>query len=99
MAIEVHRTGTLSGDSLGSKIADAIIKAEYGTARLVFKTPRGEGDSLYSLMIGPDSYADVIRSMLHADPDQALKAIGAALQDGVPKRAGNGEFWAPSRAA
>lgn len=100
MTIEVRRTGTLSDTSTGDKIADAHVAAEYGKAWLKFHTERGTGYSVYSLLLHPESYADIIRAMLHANPQEAVKAIGVALQDGVPERKlQDGEYWRPEQAA
>jgi hypothetical protein len=100
MAIEVRRTGVMSYSETGSKIALGHVFARYGRAWLSFRTLRGNGDSRYSVLIHSDSYADVIRAMLHADPQEAVKAIGAALQDGIPERKlEDGQEWSPARAA
>lgn len=38
------------------------------------------------LVIEPDSFAQLARCMMQANPDAAIKAFGAALQAGVPKQ-------------
>ncbi len=98
MTIEVSRAGTFSREHPGEKIAEAYPCAEWGSAWLRFVTERGTGNSRYSLRINPNSYADVIRAMLHANPAEAVKAIGIALQDGIPER-NLDKYWIPPQAA
>jgi hypothetical protein len=93
MTVKVWRKGVQSLQ--GRRITEAIIKVEYGKACLAFRVGRGAGGTHYSLEIETDSYADLIRAMLRAAPEQATKAIGSALQDGIPKRVGETELWVP----
>ncbi len=93
MTVRVWQYGVQS--LRGRRIADAMIKVEYGKASLAFRAGKGAFESHYSLEVETDSYADLIRAMLRAAPEQALKAIGAALQDGIPKRVEETELWIP----
>jgi hypothetical protein len=94
MTIELRRGGTSSDASTWDKITDGLLYVAYGSALVGFSIATGMPDGDYLLVIQPESYGDMIRAMLHADPERALKAIGAALQDGIPERTiKEGDVW------
>jgi hypothetical protein len=92
MAIEVLRDGQLSETSY-RQIAKASVVALWGTVRLAFVTPRGTGNSYYRLVVNPEDFVTLAQAMLHADPEEAIKAFGAALQEGIPERCINDKKW------
>jgi hypothetical protein len=94
MAIELRRGGTSSDASTWDKITDGLLYVAYGRALVGFSIASGMPDGDYLLIVHPESYADVIRAMLHADPEQAVKAIGAAFQDGIAEQTiKEGDVW------
>jgi hypothetical protein len=47
--------------------------------------PRGFGDRQTTIRIFPDSFAAMAQTMMHANPEAAIKAFGAALAAGTPQ--------------
>jgi hypothetical protein len=53
-----------------------------GWIRIAFATnPGGRRQQCYQLAILPNDFEAVAREMLKADPEKAIKAFGAAMQD------------------
>jgi hypothetical protein len=94
MTIELRRGGTSSDASTWDKVTDGLLYVAYGRALVGLSIEDGMPDGDYLLIVHPGSYADVIRAMLHADPERAVKAIGAALQGGIPEQTiKEGDVW------
>src|SRR5258708_40199654 len=83
MAVQVWRRGFHSNGG-GDYIADASLNVEYGSVDLRFYEDRGFGESGYTLHIGLEHFRDLIEAMLQANADEAIKAIGNVLKDGIP---------------
>src|SRR5260370_16893389 len=82
MAVPVWRRGMNSGDP--QYIDNASIAVEDKCACLTFFGERGFGESEYTLRIASEHFRDLIEAMLRANADEAIKAIGSALKDGIP---------------
>jgi hypothetical protein len=82
MTLQVWRRGCSNGRS--EYIDNASLNAEHGQADLRFYEERGFGESEYRLDIGPEHFRDLIEAMLLANADEAIKAIGSVLKDGIP---------------
>jgi hypothetical protein len=94
MTIELRRGGTSSDASTWDKVTDGLLYVAYGRTLVGFSIASGTLDSDYLLIVHPESYADMIRAMLHADPERAVKAIGVALQEGIPEQTiKEGDVW------
>lgn len=91
MTIEVSHRG-FAGTGELIETGTAAISAEYGCVKLRFNEPRGFGLSVFTSTIGTDSFTKVARAMLHANPEEAIKAFGAALQEGIPEKR---DRWTP----
>jgi hypothetical protein len=62
---------------------------------LSFSDERGYGRSRFQIGILPDSFADLAQAMMHTDPEAAIKAFGAALQEGIPEPVERDKAWTP----
>jgi hypothetical protein len=83
MTVEVYREGVFrSGLQLPVQLKDAVVAVEYGRVVLSFREPKGFGNSVFNLHVLPESYTDLARAMMYADPHAAMRAFGAALQEG-----------------
>lgn len=92
MTINVHREGArLTGRS--RQIDKARIRVEFGAVGLIFTSnPNGTNDSLFELYVQTDSFRDMAEAMMQANPTEAIKAFGAALEAGIPELR---EVWYP----
>jgi hypothetical protein len=82
MAIWVVRNTDQTGESpYGRTITEsASLKLEYGNmVRIGFATKRSQ----FSVLIKPDSFAEVVAMMMKADPNEAIKAFGSAMLGGI----------------
>jgi hypothetical protein len=62
--------------------AEFYRRGEPGTVAIVFSTnPQGDRRSAFRIYIDPQDFEIVAREMLKADPKQAIRAFGAAMQD------------------
>ena len=78
---------------LTQKISDARLRAEMGVVTLGYsRNMNGRDKTHYSVIVGPDDFANLALAMMNANPQAAIKAFGAALQAGPTK---NREVWYP----
>ena len=62
--------------------ADFSGDGKHGWIRISFATnPDGRIQQRYQVVISPKDFEDVAREMLRADPEKAIRAFGAAMQD------------------
>ncbi|MEA2891453.1 MAG: hypothetical protein QOI05_2246 [Bradyrhizobium sp.] len=62
--------------------ADFLEEGKPGRVRIAFATnPEGLRKQSYSVTIRPDDFETVAREMMKADPEKAIRAFGAAMQD------------------
>jgi hypothetical protein len=94
MTIEVERNGARSMRSAAS-LPDAGLWVEHYAVIVGLSDPRGTGDSVYKAKIRPSSFAALAQAMMHAAPEEAIKAFGAALQAGTPEPVPFGKSWVP----
>ena len=91
MTIKVRRTGLRSFD-FPEEIDQARIRVESGLVELVFTEPKGFGDSLFNVNINAGSFAILAQAMMHANAEEAIRAFGNALKDGMPEPR---DVWIP----
>ena len=96
MTITVSREPLFSNPRSSREIAKAGVAAQHGNMEIGFTTPRGTGKSCYNLIVEPEDFTKLARAMLQANPEEAIKAFGTALQEGIPEPARNGKYWIPN---
>lgn len=70
------------GEEFGeARLGVEKITDDYKEVGLWFDTTQ----SIYRILISGDSFKDIALKMMEADPRQAIKAFGAALQTGLPE--------------
>ena len=86
MTIDVYRTGAKSYGRGSSKAIDkARIRVEQGLLELVFTSNAdGSNDSRFQISVHSASFSDLAEAMMRANPTEAIKAFGAALEPGIP---------------
>jgi hypothetical protein len=85
VTIDVFRTGAKSYGR--NRLVDqARISVEDGLVGLTFTSnPEGANDSRFQASVAPDSFRDMAEAMMRANPTEAIKAFGAALEAGIPE--------------
>jgi pyruvate/2-oxoglutarate dehydrogenase complex dihydrolipoamide dehydrogenase (E3) component len=76
---------------------EAGMKVEFGVVQFGFATnpngkKPGKNQSPFKLTIVPNQFKAVAQAMMHADSSEAIKAFGAALENGIPE---SREVWVP----
>jgi hypothetical protein len=76
------------GESLNSRSRresfELDLSVEWENIVFRFWERRGFGRSYYQGTIQPNSFAELAKAMMSADPNAAVKAFGAALAAGIP---------------
>lgn len=93
MTIDVLREPA-KGSGYPELINEAQVRVELGSLLLRFASnPKGTNSSLYDVVIRPESYSEIAEAMIRAHPEEAIKAFGAAMKDGIPDPAKS--VWYP----
>jgi hypothetical protein len=87
MTIKVHRHASRSGSPT---YFEAGVFVEHGRACIGFSDR-----SKYTLLIEPTNYAVLVKAMLRANPEEAIKAFAIGLKDGIPAPVGKEGWWHP----
>jgi hypothetical protein len=104
MGIHVRRRGSKSDlgsyrRQIGTKLDAGPTYAMHRVVIIGFRTnPKGEKPSDFDVSILSENFGMLARTMMHADPEAAIKAFGAALQEGIPGPIETGDTWVPGMA-
>jgi hypothetical protein len=84
MPFKVSREG-VSSDTSGLSILEfGKLFARRDLVIMTHREPRGFGQSRHEIRIEPDCFAALAQAMMYANPEEAIKAFGRALQSGIP---------------
>jgi hypothetical protein len=83
MAVHVYRNSDGTGASdYGKRLDDCCVGVQFGMVHFGFNTVQ----SRFSVLVEPESFAEVAMAMMKADAPEAIKAFGAAMQAVAIKR-------------